>query len=69
MHADRDFKLIGGAVASYLETPTRRDNVIEMTHISEALDGRQNQNSIIESHWEKIMTLDRSWLAAHLLST
>ena len=69
MRADRDFKLIGGAVASYLETPTVLDNVIQTTHVSGAPDGRQNQNGLIESHWKKIMTLVRSWLASNLLPT
>ena len=69
MRADRDFKLIGGKVASYLETPSVHDNHIETTHVSGAPDGRQNQNGLIESHWKKIMTLARSWLASHLLPT
>lgn len=50
MRADMGFKLIGGTVASYLDTPTVRDNTIETTHVSGAPDGRQNQNGIIESH-------------------
>lgn len=69
MRADRDFKLIGGKVASYLETPSVEDNHIVTTHVSGAPDGRQNQNGLIESHWKKIMTLARSWLASHLLPT
>ena len=50
IRADRDFKLIGGSVASYLETPTLYDNVIKTTHVSGAPDGRQNQNELIEIH-------------------
>ena len=64
MRDDRDFKLIGGAVASYLENPTIHDNIVQTTHVSSAPDGRQNQNGLIESHWKKIMTLARSWLAS-----
>ena len=69
MRADRDLKLIGGEVASYLETPTLHNNTITTTHVSGAPDGRQNQNGLIESHWKKIMTLARSWMASHLLPT
>ena len=50
MRADKDFALIGGNVASYLETPSVHKNHIEITHVSGAPDGRQNQNGLIESH-------------------
>ena len=42
MRADRDFKLIGGKVVSYLETPSVHENHIETTHVSGAPNGRQN---------------------------
>ena len=69
MRADRDFKLIGGEVASYLETPTLHNNTISTTHVSGVPAGRQNKNGLIESHWKKNMTLARSWMASHLLPT
>ena len=69
MVADRDFKLIGGAVANYLTTPTLENNTVKTTQVMGAPDGRQNQNGLIESHWKKIMTLARSWLTSNLLPT
>ena len=42
MRADRDFKLIGGQVAAYLESPTVCDNQLHTTKVHGALDGRQN---------------------------
>ena len=69
MCADRDFKLIGGSVASYLETLTLHDNVIQTPHVSGAPDGHRNQNGLIEIQWKKSMTLARSWLASNLLLT
>ena len=47
IRADHDFKLIGGQVASYLESPKMCDDTIHTTHIAGAPDGRQNQNGLI----------------------
>ena len=69
MVADRDFKLIGGAVSEYLETPTLENGQIKSTQVTGAPDGRQCQNGLIEVHWKKIMTLARSWLTSNLLPT
>ena len=69
MVADRDFKLIGGADANYLTTPTLENNEVRTTQVMGAPDGHQNQNGLIESHWKKIMTLARSWLTSNLLPT
>ena len=55
MLADRDFKLIGGAVETYLTTPTVQNNELQTTHVSGAPENRQNQNGLLESHWKKIM--------------
>ena len=69
MVADRDFKLIGGAVSQYLTTPTLENNEIKTTQVTGAPDSRQNQNGLIEIHWRKLMSLARSWLTSNLLPT
>ena len=69
MRADRDFKLIGGEVASFLETPTVQNGQTHTTQVAGAPEGRQNQNGLIESHWKKVMTLARAWLTSNLLPT
>ena len=71
MIADRDFKLIGGMVASFLQTPrlTQDKKAISTTQVCGAPDGRQNQNGAIETLWKKVMCLARSWLASNLLPT
>ena len=48
MRADRDFKLIGGSISSYLKYPEIRDNKLHTTHVSGAPDGRRNKNGLIE---------------------
>lgn len=61
MIADRDVKLIGGAVANFLETSVLESGEVKGTLVAGATDGRQNQNGLIKSRWKKIITLARSW--------
>ena len=69
MIADRNFKLIGGVVADYLElNPNNVDNP-EVSQIAGASSGRQIQNTLAEIRWKNIMSLFRTWLTSNLLPT
>ena len=59
---DRDFKLIGGVVADYLELDLDNVDNPELSQIAGASSGLQNQNGIAEIRWKNIMSLYRTWL-------
>ena len=48
MLSDRDFWLIGGEVAAFLELDDPSDSNFIQTHISGAPTGRHNQNGLAE---------------------
>ena len=62
MIADRDFKLIGGVVADYLELDLANVDNPELLQIAGASSGLQNQNGLAEIRWKNIMSLCRTWL-------
>ena len=64
MLADRDQKLIGGAVAKLLETPTNPTQTkSNATMVSGAPDNRQSQNGLIENAWKIVTSMVRNWVA------
>ena len=63
MIADRDQRLIGGAVAALLKTPTNpTTSERNATIVSGAPDHCQSQNGLIEKAWQTITTMSQNWL-------
>ena len=60
MLADRDFRLIGGAVADFLETDDPADPNHIQSHVAGAPAGRQNQNGLAEIRWKNILNMVRN---------
>ena len=69
MIADRDFKLIGGIVADYLELHDNNTDTTTTTQLTGASTGRQIQNDLVEWKWKNVMNMARNWLASNLLPT
>ena len=67
MLADRDFKLIGGIVADYLQLDPDNINEKNVSQVAGAPSGRQNQNDLVEIRWKNIMNISRNWLTTNLL--
>ena len=66
MIADRDQRLIGGAVADLLETPTKpTTSESNATIVSGAPDHCQSQNGLIKKAWQIITTMSQNWLASN----
>ena len=68
MIADRDFKLVGGVVADYLQLDPTNADIPNVSQVTGAPSGRQNQNGLAEIRWKNIMNLCRNWLTTNLLS-
>ena len=60
MIADRDFKLIGGIVADYLELYDNNTDTTTTTQLTGAPTGRQNQNGLVEWKWKNVMNMGRN---------
>eukprot|EP00957_Ditylum_brightwellii_P160369 12208404-Ditylum_brightwellii.AAC.1 len=70
MIADRDFKLIAGAAAIYLEginLDQFDDQDIGQAYVSGAPTGHQNQNSLPEIKWRHVMNMVRNWHTSNYL--
>jgi len=67
MLADRDFRLIGGEVATFLEASDPDDPNSIQSHAAGAPAGRQNQNGLSEIRWKNILNMVRNWMTSNLL--
>ena len=65
MLADRDFKLIGGKVGSYLSSTLNQPDNAGYTHVAGAPAYRQDQNGVVEARWKFCLTLARNWLTSN----
>jgi dUTPase len=59
LRTDFDHKLMGGLVAAFL----RSQNI----PIQASPPYRQHQNGLVESHWQSVVSMARSWLTSSLL--
>ena len=55
--ADRDFQLIGGEAAAFLEMDDPDDPNHIQTYVAGVSTGRQNQNGLAEILWKNILNI------------
>mmetsp|Transcript_21148 Transcript_21148/g.26890 ORF Transcript_21148/g.26890 Transcript_21148/m.26890 type:complete len:438 (+) Transcript_21148:1038-2351(+) len=70
MIADRDFKLIRGKMAEFLEGinwDADMARAMGQCSVSGAPTGRQNQNGLAEIKWKHVMNMVRNWLTSNYL--
>ena len=67
MLADRDFRLIDGEVAAFLELDDLSNPDGIQTHVAGVPTGRQNQNVLAEIRWKNIINMVRNWMTLNLL--